>query len=109
MVLTMKNETFKDNFHRSTLLALSLPTIFLIIIASLSGLLIPGTYYKESINWTTQSMGQDLIDLFLIIPFYLLATTLAAKNSKIAFTMWGGINLYLIYTFVIYCFSIHFN
>lgn len=95
--------------YSNIILALSLPSFFLIIITSASGLLIPGTYFKETMNWTAQSMGQDVIDLLLISPILIITSIFAAKKNKIALTIWGGTNLYLIYTFAIYCFNIHFN
>ena len=95
--------------QRNTMLALSLPAFFLIIAASLAGLLIPGTYYKETINWTSQSMSQDVIDLLLICPVLIISIIFTLRGNRIALTIWGGTNLYLIYTFLIYCFDIHFN
>lgn len=91
------------------ILALSLSSVVLILIASAAGILIPGTYFKETVNWTLQSMGQDLVNLLLIVPLFTATLVLTLKKNKIGFIIWGGINLYLVYTFVIYSFDIHFN
>jgi hypothetical protein len=50
-----------------------------------------------------------MIDLFLIVPCLLITSILAYKNNKAATMVWGGVVLYLTYTFVLYSFDIHFN
>lgn len=87
---------------------LSLPLAVLIIIASWIGLFTENFYFKETPNWISQAIGQDAIDLFLVTPLLLITTLLAGKNEK-AFLLWGGVNLYLVYTFTIYCFDVRFN
>jgi hypothetical protein len=89
-------------------MALSLPLAVLIIIASWIGLFTENFYFKETPDWISQATGQDAIDLFLVTPLLLITALLARKNGK-AFLLWGGVNLYLVYTFTIYCFDVHFN
>lgn len=91
------------------ILALSLCSAILISVTGVAGIFIPGTYFRETVNWTLQSMGQDFINLFLILPIFVTALILTLKRVKIGFVIWGGINLYLVYTYVIYSFDIHFN
>ncbi|MBK8552072.1 MAG: hypothetical protein IPL53_13825 [Ignavibacteria bacterium] len=91
------------------ILALSIPLAVLVIITSLVGIFAPGFYSNESLNWQVQSYGQDIIDLFLILPFLLITSILASRNNKPAKLLWGGVVLYLTYTFIIFCFDIHFN
>lgn len=88
---------------------LSLPLAALTITASVTGLLSPGLYHKETLNWATQSIGQDITDLFLITPVLIVTAILAAQKNKISLPIWAGTNLYLAYTFTIYCFDVHFN
>ena len=92
-----------------TILLLSLLLTALIITVSCVGLLTPDFYSKETLTWQAQSIGQDMIDLFLIAPCLLITSILAYRNNKAATMVWGGVVLYLTYTFVIYCFDIHFN
>jgi hypothetical protein len=92
-----------------TILLFSLPLAALIIIVSCVGLLTPGFYSAETLNWQAQSTWQDIIDLFLIVPCLLITSILAYSNNKAAIMVWGGVVLYLTYTFVLYCFDIHFN
>lgn len=88
---------------------LSLPLAAFIITASVAGLLTPGFYSKETHNWAAQSMGQDSIDLFMITPVLIVSAILASQKNKTMLPVWGGANLYLVYTFTIYCFDVHFN
>lgn len=80
----------------------------LVIYISLTGLFVPGFYHKETPNWQAQSVGQDLINLCIVIPVLLCGAFLLRKNEKFYF-IWAGAILYLIYTFIIYSFDIHFN
>lgn len=80
----------------------------LIILSSFVGIFTDNFYVNESLNWQAQSIGQDIIDLILIVPVLIFSGILSYKNSKVSF-IWGGALLYLIYTFVIYSFDVHFN
>lgn len=91
------------------ILLLSLPLSALIIIASCVGLFTPEFYAAETANWQAQSIGQDFVDLFLVIPCLLISSILAFRNNRNAKVIWGGVMLYITYTFVIYCFDVHFN
>jgi len=99
----------KNNNRGKIILSLSIPLALLVIFSSLVGLLVPDMYSKETQNWIIQSTGQDAIDLILITPVLLITSILAFRKSKAGFLLWGGTVFYLIYTFVIYCFSLHFN
>ena len=87
----------------------TLPVSMLTIIISLAGLFLPDTYLQESPNWRVQAMGQDMIDLFLVTPVFLIAGYFAWKGSRTASLVWAGALLYFTYTFVIYTFALYFN
>lgn len=91
------------------ILLLSFPLAVLIIIVSCVGLFTPGFYSAETLNWQAQAIGQDIVDLFLITPCLLIASILTYRKNKAATIIWGGVMLYIIYTFVLYCFDLHFN
>lgn len=91
------------------ILGLSLPLSVLLITVSCVGLLTPNFYSAETLNWQAQSIGQDMIDLFFITPCLLVTSVLAYKHNRAATMIWGGVVLYLTYTFVLYCFDVHFN
>jgi len=88
---------------------LSLPLAAFTITASVAGLLTSGFYSRETHAWAVQSFGQDIINLFLIAPLLLLTSILNYQKKKVSIPVWAGTNLYLAYTFTIYCFDIHFN
>jgi len=81
----------------------------LIMISSFTGIFFPGFYSRETANWQAQSIGQDMIDLFIAVPFLVITAIFAYKKNKRARLLWGGVLIYLVYTFTIYCFDIHFN
>jgi len=89
---------------------LSLLLALLVIAANGSGLLMASQLYaKETANWFAQSIGQDMADLFIALPFLLISSWLAYRGNKKALLIWAGVLAYLGYTFTIYCFAIHFN
>lgn len=94
---------------RSTVLIVSLVLGILISFTSTNGFMSPGFYGAESLNWQAQSIGQDLINVFIILPFLLISAYYVYKGSSNALLLWSGTILYIIYTYVIYCFNIHFN
>jgi len=81
----------------------------LLIKVSLCGILISSTYIHETLNWQTQSIGQDIVDLFIATPVLLISGWLAYKGNRIGLFLYGGTQLFLLYTFLIYCFSVQFN
>jgi hypothetical protein len=90
-------------------LILSLPLSILIIIISCFGLFNESAYSNETLNWQAQAFGQDFIDLFLITPVLIITSILIFKKKHAAILLWIGAILYLNYTFIIYCFAVHFN
>lgn len=83
--------------------------VALIVIVSICGLVVPRMYANELFAWRQQATGQDLLDLCLICPALLLSTIGVCRKSNAGLAWWIGINIYLAYTFAIYCFTIHFN
>jgi len=98
-----------NNPLNKIILILSLPLSILTIFVSYTGLFTPDFYSTETLNWQAQAMGQDIIDLFLVTPCLLVTSVLAYRNNRMATLIWGGVVLYLTYTFVLYSFDIHFN
>jgi hypothetical protein len=95
--------------QQKIVLAFSVPLALFVIIVSYAGLFIPDTYAKETANWQAQALAQDLFDLFVVIPLLLITSWFAYKSNRIALLLWSGIVVYLIYTFVLFCFAVHFN
>jgi len=98
-----------SDYPAKIILYITLPLVILVIIVSYAGLFNPDTYKKESPNWQAQALGQDIIDLFIISPFLLITGVLAYRKNRIALLLWSGVVVYLIYTFVLFCFAVHYN
>lgn len=92
-----------------TVLALSIVLAILVTFVSIVGITNPATYAQETPNWQAQSIGQDYVDLILVVPFLLISTILLYIGRKRAIYLWGGTLSFLLYTFTIYCFDIHFS
>lgn len=88
--------------------AFSLALAGLVCIISIPGLTVRALYARESPNWYAQAVAQDGFDLFIVVPALLL-TAFFARTKNAAFLLWGGVVAYCVYTFVIYCFAVHFN
>jgi hypothetical protein len=98
-----------DKISKPILSILSLITCLLIIVASYPSLIHADFYQKETDNWQVQSNGQDIINLFCIVPALLIAAVFTLRNKAYGYLLWLGCLLYLVYTYTIYCFNIHFN
>lgn len=85
------------------LLALSLALV------SIGGAFFPGTYERDSASLAAQGVGQDLVDLVLAVPLLLISFYYASRGSRVGTLIYGGTLFYIAYSFIIYCFGIHFN
>lgn len=97
------------NQESKVIAALSSPLVVMLVVVSCVGLFLPSFYHRETANWTVQAKGQDAIDLFLLTPILVVASILAMRKNAVGFMVWSGAMFYLIYTFVIYSFAVHFN
>jgi hypothetical protein len=88
---------------------LSWPLALILLYTSSIGLFTPDFYQKETANWQLQSIGQDRIDLYMIVPVLVLSSWFAWRKNNKGILVWAGTNLYLVYTFSIFCFDVHFN
>ena len=105
----MPTNSKEQTMNTKLIPAFTIPLAALVVFAGVTGLVTPGFYSAETLNWEAQGIGQDLIDLFLITPVLILSAWMAWRGSKAGLLLWGGALFYLIYTFVIYCFAVHFN
>ncbi len=91
------------------ILFLSCLISILIIISSLTGIFGQEIYTRETPDWRAQSIGQDKIDLYIIVPILLFSGIKTYLKKPHWLFVIGGCLLFLIYTFAIYCFAVHFN
>lgn len=81
----------------------------LIAVTSIYGLHNSNAYILETANWAAQSRAQDLINLFIVVPILLVSAILAYKKSLAAYLIWLGNLAFIIYSFILYVFFVHFN
>jgi hypothetical protein len=90
-------------------ISLSLPIAAAVAIASAAGAFWPATYIKETASWSAQGVAQDLVNLFFVLPALLACVRPALRGSLRAFLLWQGLLLYLVYSYVLYAFFVHFG
>ena len=88
---------------------LSLLSCLLILRTSVNSLTDPNAYYDEALSWRFQCYGQDLINLILIVPCFLISSIFVLTNYILGRYLWPGVVVYVLYTYIIYCFDVHFN
>jgi len=99
----MQNKQFKILTVLTLLLAIALT------IVSFFGAFVKDTYERDSASMAAQGKGQDLVDLFFVLPLLLLSFIFMQRNSKVAYYIYGGTIFYILYSFFIYCFGVYFN
>lgn len=100
----------KSNYFEGKIfLSLSLLVSLLVFIASFCGIFINKTYLREAEYFAVQGVGQDIVNLSIVVPALIISSVLFYRNSIPSRLIWSGIILYLIYSYAIYCFSMHFN
>src|SRR4051812_34910095 len=98
-----------NKYFGKIILFLSSFIALLIIITSGIALFSANFYARETLNWATQSIGQDEVDILLVTPLLIITSVLSYRKNSTAMLLWSGIIFYLIYTYAIYCFALHFN
>jgi hypothetical protein len=88
---------------------LTLPIALLVAIASVAGLAIPAIYAKELPSWAAQGMGQDAINLLVVVPLLVVTYVRMVQGSFAAWLVWLGGVIYLAYSYVLYAFFVHFG
>jgi len=91
------------------ILLLSVPLAILTAIVSYSGIFIESTYARENTLYAAQGIGQDIINLFVVVPVLIIAAVFAWRKSKLGLLIWSGAIFYLAYSYTIYSFGLHFN
>jgi hypothetical protein len=92
-----------------TLPVLTVVLCALIVWSAIAGTTMPGIYANETDNWRIQTIGQDMIDLFLVVPILLNTALMISRGAQDAKLLWAGTTAYVTYTYTIFCFSVHFN
>lgn len=104
----MNNTSIKPKDEKN-LLYLTILIVILIITCSGIGIWHQKLYFKESLDWLSQVIGQDISNVFFVSPILLASAFYASKGNKIAKIIWIGTMITNIYSYVIYCYAVHFN
>jgi len=96
-------------FRISRPLYFSIPISLLIIACGIYGIFFKSAYSRETSSMAVQGAAQDLTNIVLAVPSLLASAFLIRNGSRRATFVWLGAALYIFYTFVIYCFAVHFN
>lgn len=88
---------------------LTLIMLVFLSVASFFGIFVDITYARETASMAAQGIGQDIIDLFLVVPAVVITLVLMRRNSRIATLLFGGLIFYVLYSFIIYSLGVHFN
>ncbi len=88
---------------------LTLIMLVFLSVASFFGIFVDITYARETSSMAAQGIGQDIVDLFLVVPAIVITLVLMRRNNRIATLLFGGLIFYILYSFIIYSFGVHFN
>lgn len=99
--------TKRSPFDTAARLAFPLATVF--AVASLGNVVLPGAYARETPSWAAQGLGQDWVDLLVVVPVLVISAALARRGSRRAGLILGGAVGYTAYSLVLYALAVHFN
>ena len=88
---------------------LALAAAILMSLASASGIWLPFVYVQETASWAAQGTGQDIVNLAIVLPAMLIALYAAFAGSLRAVVVLLGLLVYVVYSYVLYAFFVHFN
>ncbi|MBN1388823.1 MAG: hypothetical protein JW965_10270 [Bacteroidales bacterium] len=92
-----------------TITILTFIMIIFLATASIFGAFVDITYARETASMAAQGTGQDIVDLFLVVPSIIVCLIHMRKNNRIATLIFGGLVFYVLYSFIIYSMGVHFN
>jgi hypothetical protein len=100
----------RDDWSRARFAAwLSLATAGLMAVASIVGIAMDAIWARETVAWRVQGLGQDWVDLVVVVPWLVVAAIAVLRGSRRAQLLLAGGLVYTAYSFVIYVFAVRFN
>ncbi len=81
----------------------------LMAISSAAGVFESRTYARETQLWAAEAVGQDIANLFCVFPAILIALHFANRGSVRASLLAIGLLIYVVYSYVLYAFFVHFG
>ncbi len=70
---------------------------------------VPAIYARLTPVFLPQALAQDIADLAVVAPLWLIVAVLALRGSLRAYLLWLGVLTFTVYNYVIYTFSIPFG
>ena len=97
-------------FYNSALwLWLSIGAVLLAIAGNVIALAIPSIYADLTPAFLPQALAQDIANLVIVSPAWLILAALALRGSLRAYLLWLGVLTFNVYNYVIYTFSVPFG
>jgi hypothetical protein len=96
-------------FNSKKIVLLTLLLALLMGISSVIGILVEDIYSREVPEYAAQGVGQDLINLLVVMPILFVSAILIQKGSRLWQFVWLGSLIYTVYSYSTYCFGVHFN
>src|ERR1017187_8171240 len=81
----------------------------LMALASAAGVLSGATYVRETVSWAAQGSGQDMIYFMVVFPVLVGSAIQAHLGVSRARLVCMGALLYVVYSYVLYAFFVHFG
>lgn len=88
---------------------LSIVAALLAVTGSLIALAVNRIYAPLTPVFLPQALAQDIANLFIVVPLWLVCVMLALRGSLRAYLLWLGVLIFTAYNYVIYTFSIPFG
>lgn len=95
--------------NRKAIIILSTVMAMALAIVSIFGAFDAVTYERDAASMAAQGAGQDLVNLVLVVPLLVFSLIFMLRNSRTAYIIFGGTVFYILYSFCIYAFGLHFN
>jgi len=90
-------------------IGLSVLVSALVAVAGAAGIFLKSVYGQETASWAAQGIGQDFVNLAVAVPALLVSAWFLREGSVRALLVWMGVLIYIIYSFLMYAFSVHFG
>jgi len=92
-----------------TSLRLSVVAAMLAVIGNVIALRVERIYAALTPTFLTEAIAQDVVNLMIVSPLWLVLTVLALRGSMRAYLIWIGVSTFTAYNYVIYAFAIPFG
>jgi hypothetical protein len=107
---TTNTTDFKTLYDRTAFwLWLSIVAALLAVMGSVIALSVPRIYADLTPAFLPQALAQDIANLTVASPAWLILVALAFRRSLRAYLLWLGVLTFTVYNYVIYTFSIPFG